>query len=112
MVCQVYGVSGATGSHCHLSSVPWACWIVSPVGMLEDLGGVLQGPVISINTRATATVVTPAKCACYVVFCIVQAGEPFRVYIVTPMFPEGVPTSGSVQAILYYQAKTRQMMYK
>jgi uncharacterized membrane protein len=41
-----------------------------------------------------------------------QAGEPFRVYVVIPMFPEGVPTSGSVQAILYYQAKTRQMMYK
>lgn len=41
-----------------------------------------------------------------------QAGEPFRVYIVLPMFPEGVPTSGSVQAILYYQLKTRQMMYK
>lgn len=44
--------------------------------------------------------------------CTCQAGEPFRVYIVIPMFPEGVPTSGSVQAILYYQAKTRQMMYK
>jgi hypothetical protein len=41
-----------------------------------------------------------------------QAGEPFRVYIVIPMFPEGVPTSGSVQAILYYQARTREMMYK
>jgi phospholipase D1/2 len=41
-----------------------------------------------------------------------QAGEPFRVYIVIPMFPEGIPTSGSVQAILYYQARTRQMMYK
>lgn len=43
---------------------------------------------------------------------VLQAGEPFRVYIVIPMFPEGVPTSGSVQAILYYQAKTRQMMYR
>lgn len=43
---------------------------------------------------------------------LVQAGEPFRVYIVIPMFPEGVPTSGSVQAILYYQARTREMMYK
>eukprot|EP00878_Enallax_costatus_P010831 GHUV01011310.1.p1 GENE.GHUV01011310.1~~GHUV01011310.1.p1 ORF type:complete len:894 (+),score=260.77 GHUV01011310.1:345-3026(+) len=42
----------------------------------------------------------------------IRAGEPFRVYIVLPMYPEGVPTSGSVQAILYYQAKTRQMMYK
>jgi phospholipase D1/2 len=42
----------------------------------------------------------------------IKAGEPFRVYIVLPMYPEGVPTSGSVQAILYYQLKTRQMMYK
>jgi phospholipase D1/2 len=48
------------------------------------------------------------------VFCntLLQAGEPYRVYIVIPMFPEGIPTSGSCQAILYYQHKTRQMMYK
>jgi phospholipase D1/2 len=44
--------------------------------------------------------------------CVLQAGEPYRVYIVIPMFPEGIPTSGSCQAILYYQYKTRQMMYK
>eukprot|EP00775_Hariotina_reticulata_P010522 gene10522-10682_t len=42
----------------------------------------------------------------------IKAGEPFRVYIVIPMYPEGIPTSASVQAILYYQANTRQMMYK
>lgn len=41
-----------------------------------------------------------------------QAGEAFRVYIVMPMFSEGVPTSQSVQAILYYQTKTREMMYR
>jgi phospholipase D1/2 len=34
------------------------------------------------------------------------------VYIVTPLHPEGVPTAGSVQAILYYEAQTRNMMYK
>eukprot|EP00879_Flechtneria_rotunda_P012466 GHRR01013018.1.p2 GENE.GHRR01013018.1~~GHRR01013018.1.p2 ORF type:complete len:342 (+),score=123.05 GHRR01013018.1:2623-3648(+) len=28
------------------------------------------------------------------------------------MFPEGVPTSGSVQAILHFQTKTREMMYR
>jgi hypothetical protein len=32
-----------------------------------------------------------------------QAGEPFRVYVVLPMWPEGVPTSGSVQDILHWQ---------
>lgn len=42
----------------------------------------------------------------------IKAGEPFRVYIILPMYPEGVPTSGSVQAILHYQTKTRQMMYR
>jgi len=51
-------------------------------------------------------------CVLVVVGCVCQAREPFRVYIVIPMYPEGIPTSASVQAILYYQAKTRQMMYK
>jgi hypothetical protein len=31
---------------------------------------------------------------------------------VTPLYPEGIPTSGSVQAILYFETQTRQMMYK
>lgn len=51
-------------------------------------------------------------CDCYVAAVHVQAGEPYRVYIVTPMYPEGVPTSGSVQAILQFQTLTRQMMYR
>ncbi|KAH7294189.1 hypothetical protein KP509_28G060000 [Ceratopteris richardii] len=40
------------------------------------------------------------------------AGEPFRVYIVVPMWPEGVPESAAVQAILDWQRRTMQMMYK
>lgn len=32
-----------------------------------------------------------------------QAREPFRVYVVLPLWPEGVPTSSSVQDILAYQ---------
>lgn len=38
--------------------------------------------------------------------------EPFRVYVVIPMWPEGVPTSASVQAILHWQKLTMEMMYK
>ncbi|KAH7316216.1 hypothetical protein KP509_21G083200 [Ceratopteris richardii] len=44
--------------------------------------------------------------------CKIEEGEPFRVYIVTPMWPEGVPESDSVQAILNWMHKTMEMMYK
>ncbi|CAF1704653.1 hypothetical protein YC2023_038877 [Brassica napus] len=30
----------------------------------------------------------------------IEKGETFRVYVVVPMWPEGLPESGSVQAIL------------
>jgi len=42
----------------------------------------------------------------------IKEGEDFRVYIVTPMFPEGLPTSHSVQEILAFQYYTKQAMYK
>lgn len=41
----------------------------------------------------------------------IEAGEPFRVYIVVPMWPEGLPESASVQAILDWQRRTMEMMY-
>jgi len=41
----------------------------------------------------------------------IEAGEQFRVYIVVPMWPEGLPESGSVQAILDWQRRTMEMMY-
>jgi len=41
----------------------------------------------------------------------IEAGEQFRVYIVVPMWPEGIPESGSVQAILDWQRRTMEMMY-
>eukprot|EP00775_Hariotina_reticulata_P006308 gene6308-6543_t len=53
----------------------------------------------------------PAEIALRIVSKI-KAGEPFRVYIVTPMHPEGAPNSGSVQAILHFETLTRRMMYK
>ncbi|KAI9118112.1 hypothetical protein K1719_010444 [Acacia pycnantha] len=41
----------------------------------------------------------------------IEAGERFAVYIVIPMWPEGVPDSVSVQAILDWQRRTVEMMY-
>ncbi|GBG72654.1 hypothetical protein CBR_g12228 [Chara braunii] len=42
----------------------------------------------------------------------IDANEPFAVYVVIPMWPEGIPTDGSVQEILKWQHRTMQMMYK
>lgn len=42
----------------------------------------------------------------------IEAGERFAVYMVIPMWPEGVPESPSVQAILHWQHQTMEMMYK
>ncbi|EOY25796.1 hypothetical protein SCA6_018963 [Theobroma cacao] len=41
----------------------------------------------------------------------IQAGERFTVYVVVPMWPEGIPESASVQAILDWQKRTMDMMY-
>nr|CAB3460381.1 unnamed protein product [Digitaria exilis] len=41
----------------------------------------------------------------------IEAGERFVVYVVVPMWPEGIPESGSVQAILDWQRRTMEMMY-
>ena len=41
----------------------------------------------------------------------IQAGERFAVYVVVPLWPEGVPESGSMQAILDWQRRTMEMMY-
>ncbi|KAI5060239.1 hypothetical protein GOP47_0024659 [Adiantum capillus-veneris] len=42
----------------------------------------------------------------------IEAGERFAVYVVIPMWPEGVPESAAVQEILYWQRLTMEMMYK
>ncbi|XP_024979241.1 phospholipase D alpha 1-like isoform X1 [Cynara cardunculus var. scolymus] len=42
----------------------------------------------------------------------INAGEKFSVYVVVPMWPEGIPESASVQAILDWQRRTMEMMYK
>ncbi|XP_027345139.1 phospholipase D delta-like isoform X2 [Abrus precatorius] len=41
----------------------------------------------------------------------IYADERFSVYIVIPMWPEGVPTSAAVQEILFWQGQTMSMMY-
>ncbi|XP_021298177.1 phospholipase D alpha 1 [Herrania umbratica] len=41
----------------------------------------------------------------------IKAGERFTVYVVVPMWPEGIPESASVQAILDWQKRTMDMMY-
>lgn len=41
----------------------------------------------------------------------IRAGERFAVYVVIPLWPEGVPSSATVQEILYWQSQTMQTMY-
>ncbi|KAK4348966.1 hypothetical protein RND71_031721 [Anisodus tanguticus] len=41
----------------------------------------------------------------------IREKEQFVVYVVIPMWPEGVPTSASVQEVLYWQRQTMKMMY-
>mmetsp|Transcript_11188 Transcript_11188/g.28203 ORF Transcript_11188/g.28203 Transcript_11188/m.28203 type:complete len:665 (-) Transcript_11188:168-2162(-) len=41
----------------------------------------------------------------------ISKDEPFCVYVVIPMFPEGVPSSGAVQEVLRWQWHTVCMMY-
>ena len=41
----------------------------------------------------------------------IEAGERFTVYVVVPMWPEGAPEGGSVQAILDWQRRTMDLMY-
>ncbi|KAK9740079.1 hypothetical protein RND81_03G009700 [Saponaria officinalis] len=41
----------------------------------------------------------------------IRAEERFAVYVVIPMWPEGVPSSNSVQEILFWQGQTMEMMY-
>ncbi|KAK1362266.1 Phospholipase D [Heracleum sosnowskyi] len=42
----------------------------------------------------------------------IRAKERFSVYIVIPMWPEGNPSSASVQEILFWQGETMKMMYE
>ncbi|KAL6011807.1 hypothetical protein ACLOJK_002273 [Asimina triloba] len=41
----------------------------------------------------------------------IRANEKFAVYVVIPLWPEGIPSSAAVQEILFWQNRTMQMMY-
>ncbi|XP_047949831.1 phospholipase D alpha 1-like [Salvia hispanica] len=43
--------------------------------------------------------------------CKIAEGQPFKVYVVVPMWPEGFPESAAVQTILSWQKRTMEMMY-
>ncbi|KAK4795002.1 hypothetical protein SAY86_012996 [Trapa natans] len=42
----------------------------------------------------------------------ISANQRFSVYIVIPMWPEGIPDAAAVQEILYWQGQTMTMMYQ
>ena len=42
----------------------------------------------------------------------IAAREPFAVYILLPMWSEGLPQSAAVQGLLYYQRLTMEAMYR
>ncbi|XP_006650874.2 phospholipase D delta-like [Oryza brachyantha] len=42
----------------------------------------------------------------------IKANEQFAVYIVLPMWPEGIPTTAPMQQILFWQGQTMSSMYK
>ncbi|KAG8061724.1 hypothetical protein GUJ93_ZPchr0003g17345 [Zizania palustris] len=42
----------------------------------------------------------------------IKANEQFAVYIVLPMWPEGIPTTAAMQQILFWQGQTMSMMYR
>ena len=42
----------------------------------------------------------------------IRAREQFTVYVVTPMWPEGIPDGDTVQTILHLFRNTVHMMYK
>lgn len=42
----------------------------------------------------------------------ILSGNPIRVYVVIPMFPEGYPADSVIQRILFYQTRTIEMMMK
>lgn len=42
----------------------------------------------------------------------IHRGERFAAYILVPLWPEGVPESSAVQAMLYWQKLTMESMYK
>lgn len=60
--------------------------------------------VLTSSSMAGADNLVPMELALKIASKI-RANERFSVYIVIPMWPEGVPTSAPVQEILYWQVR-------
>uniref|UniRef100_A0A0E0LUQ0 Phospholipase D n=1 Tax=Oryza punctata TaxID=4537 RepID=A0A0E0LUQ0_ORYPU len=82
------------------------CFLGSSYGWNRDVAG---GAATAKNDAAPHTV--PKELSLKLASKI-RAGDSFRVYVVLPMWPEGVPESATVQAILDWQRRTMEMMYK
>uniref|UniRef100_A0A6A7G2J4 phospholipase D n=3 Tax=Hirondellea gigas TaxID=1518452 RepID=A0A6A7G2J4_9CRUS len=64
-----------------------------------------------LKQEAKCTHLVPLEIVTRIIMAI-ENSEDFRVYIVVPIHPEGDPTSGAVQEILYWQYRTMEMMYR
>lgn len=64
-----------------------------------------------MNNHKDATNIIPQELALRIARGI-ASGQYVRVYIVIPMWPEGLATDTAVQKILYFQFRTIQMMMK
>lgn len=63
------------------------------------------------DTHSEATNLIPYELALKIANSISKS-DPIRVYIVIPLFPEGIPSDLSLQQILFFQFKTVEMMYR
>lgn len=61
--------------------------------------------------EAKCTHLVPLEIVTRIVMAI-NNSEDFRAYILLPIHPEGDPTTGAVQEILYWQYRTMEMMYR
>eukprot|EP01013_Petalomonas_cantuscygni_P030816 TRINITY_DN56886_c0_g1_i1.p1 TRINITY_DN56886_c0_g1~~TRINITY_DN56886_c0_g1_i1.p1 ORF type:complete len:969 (-),score=190.09 TRINITY_DN56886_c0_g1_i1:276-3182(-) len=69
----------------------------------------LWGPLTSKQPNARNLI--PCEIALKIASKI-HAGQPFRAYILVPLWPEGAPASGPIQAILRWQMYTMRLMYR
>ncbi|EEE68649.1 hypothetical protein OsJ_27225 [Oryza sativa Japonica Group] len=86
------------------------CFLGSSYGWNRDVAG---GAATAKNAAAAAVAPhTIPKELSLKLASKIRSGDSFRVYVVLPMWPEGVPESATVQAVLDWQRRTMEMMYK
>jgi hypothetical protein len=69
-----------------------------------------RGPCFVDRLATLESVLVPRELSLKIV-SMIEAGEPFAVYIIVPMWPEGVPMAWNIQAMLSWQSRTMEMMY-